>query len=174
MASLVTSTDGGLSTIKAAIAVRANCHQLDILAKDAMQAGDPAVVDRSRRTLSTLVGAVKRDIGLLSFDGKSVAGVPNLDALQPVISAEFDARKRILSARRRLNEASEQVARELAALDEEMEAKAEGVKTSAERTKHATERLIGRWQAVQLILGIGSVVLALIVGTVSATAITRL
>ncbi len=173
MATLVTSTDGGLSTIKAAVAVRANCHQLNILTKDAMQANDPAVVDQSRRTLSTLIGTVKQDIALLSIDGRSVANVPNLDTLHRLIGDEFDARKHILSAERKLNEASEQVARELAALDEAMVTKAEGVKTSAEQTKHTTEKLIGRWQAVQLVLGIGTVLLALIVGTVSATAITR-
>ena len=171
--SLSTSTDKGVATIKAALAVRAYSHELSATVKDAFLATDLAEVDYSKKVLSRLIDRAKNELAALPTDDDIQSIPAKIDQLPQLIDRMLNGKRQQVIKVENLHRTSREVADRMAALDRALQAEATATKTNAEQSLETTGLLVNRWQILLLVLAAGAFVLALIVGTVVFQSITR-
>ncbi|MBN1912229.1 MAG: methyl-accepting chemotaxis protein [Pirellulales bacterium] len=166
-------TGKGISTIKAALGIRAFANRFNVTVREAMIATDAAVVKQLQGQLAGLIERTNTALGSLNQTSTTRTVKQKVQELALIVERMFQAKNRSLDAQKALSEASFQISQYLSELEQTMLASAQQVKTEAETTLQATSDAVAWWQGLELFLGIGVVVFALIVGLIASAAITR-
>ena len=170
----MSSTTGmAISTVKAALSVRAYCNELNARMKDALLATDAASVDYTQTDVVTLLGNVKNEILGLPKDDTTDRLDEAINKLAGLTERTFAARKRMLGAENELNETSAIILQQMTKLDKAMLDTAKDIKSNADSALEASATLVNRWRYIQVVIGFAAVILALVVGFLVSGSITR-
>ncbi len=171
VANVSKTTTRAITTIKTALSVRSYCHELDALVKDSLLATDTALIEYSRSDIKTLLRSARDGITLLSQDETTTSVSTALTQLTGLVDHMLDAKSEMLESQSDLTRTREQLASNMSRLDDELAAEAEALRAKADATFLRSSTIVSRWQLVQLFIGCGAVVLAVVIGVLVSRSI---
>ncbi|MDY6952971.1 MAG: methyl-accepting chemotaxis protein [Thermodesulfobacteriota bacterium] len=170
----ISSTTGAaLSTLKAALSIRASCNELNAKANDALLVVHAASVDYAQTEVGTLFGNMKNDLQILPKNAAMAKLEEGINALAGIVEKMFQAKRQMLVAGNELKGTSAKIYEEMGKLDSAMLATSKGLKASADKALEKNASLVNRWQYFQVFLALASAILALAVGLYVSGSITK-
>lgn len=161
---MASSTDGAMATMNTAFAIRGYCQDLRSLAKNALLAETTNSVDEVRTAIQTVAGMAKDELSALSHNNYSRSALDRLMELTRALDDMVRAKKDKLLAEQGLNQISAEVSQRIQKLDESILEDAENTKELADKALEESSKLMMSRQYMQLIVGIGAFVLAIMAG----------
>jgi PAS domain S-box-containing protein len=165
--------DQALSTVKAAFTVRFYCSRLHAMMMDTLTMKDVDMVSYRRTEFQTLLG-------------NTIGELDDLPGNQPVLDIRASLKKldqsliRLIAARIKVIRAEAGLARifdtvyaHMNSVDETTLEITGGVKRNAEAAMSTSTALVNRWQNIEILLVCGAFILAIVVGVVISSSVTR-
>ncbi|MCD4719092.1 MAG: methyl-accepting chemotaxis protein [Desulfobacula sp.] len=168
-----TTTGTSVSSVKAALFVLVYANELNARIKDGLLADDTVTVDYYQGEVNTLIGNIKNTLSELPQDESTSKLVEKSNELAGLSQKMFKAKNMMIVTAKKLDETSAMILKEMNKLDNSMLDAAKGLKTNAQETLKKSTSLVNRWQSIQIILVVGAIIIALVVGIFISASITK-
>jgi methyl-accepting chemotaxis protein len=167
------TADTAISTIKAALSVKSLCNELNAMFKETRASTDVAYVEYAKTEITTLLGNIENELRLLPKDETTKKISELLEDLAGLVDKTVTAKKQALSAEDALNLKSSEIWQQISDAETRMLKAAKEMRSNADKTLKMSSSLVNRWQSVVLVLVLGSLIVAIVVGAYVSGLITR-
>jgi methyl-accepting chemotaxis protein len=167
------TAETAIATIKAALSLRSLCNELNALVKETLASTDIAYIDYAKIEVGTLLGNTNNEIDMLPRDEKIKKISILLENLGGLIDGMVEVKKQVLFAGEELNKTSAMIWEQIRKVDNTVLDASQEVKSNAGKALEISTDLVNRWQSVELVLVIGSLILAILIGAFFSGLITR-
>ncbi len=172
--SLLTTTSGNsVAAIKAALHLSSLCHELDALIKKSLLVSDVATVDYTGIELTKLLAITTEVLGGIEKSEATERISQHLAELGALTGKIVNGRRHVLLAKAELMAMGTKVSEQMAQMDEVMLAKMTAGRVRTNNMMKEAKSLMQKRQALQSLLALGAIVLALSVGLYAARSISR-
>ncbi len=157
-------TQKAISIIKAALQVRAYCNELNAITKDVLLSTESAYIDYIVLNIESLFQSTKEQIALLGEGEISANLIIGLDNLSGHIKRMSKVKNIVLATQAQLKKASDDIGQQMVIIDEQMVKASLEMKSGIDTSFEGYNRLVGRWQVIELALVLGAFILAILIG----------
>ncbi len=170
---LALKTSTVIASIKTALLVHSYCKDFNIIIRDVLLADDPAAVDYAGSGVKDLSGYLKG--ALERFSGNDTAAVImlELDKLVGLTGKLFRKQQNVIAVNLELREVSSSISQQLQEIDTTMVQGGRNLQTSTNQSLKSGIGLTQQWQKILLVIVVGALALASLVGTVISISINK-
>lgn len=162
-----------IASIKTALLVHSYCKDFNIIIRDVLLASDPATIDYAKSGVNGLWGQLKG--ALESFSGNDTAAkiLLKLDKLVELTDKLCQKQHTTITVALGLSEASGNISQQLQKIDTGMIQGGRDLQTNTGHSLQAGIALAQHWQRILIVIVIGALALALLVGFMISNSINR-
>ncbi len=171
---LINTTETALSTIRSAMAIRADGNELNVSIKDALLADNADAVAEAEARIGGLLEKARRNPLVERPGGDGTRPIAEaFDALDRMTGKMFGAINGVLAAEGALAETSGEIQRMLTDVDRRIIETAAAVKSNADATLRTSTVKVESWELILIALGVSAVILAVGVGVLTCRSAKR-
>lgn len=153
-----------ISSVKAALSVKSLCNEMNSLVNETLASSDTQYIDYVKIQTATLINNIRTELDILQGDTEAQKIAAMLDPLAKRTTETINVKKQVLAAQAELENVSRQIWDTMQGMQTEVLETAMQMKTDASKSLEATNSVVTRWQSIELVLVIGSLLLAIVLG----------
>ncbi len=168
---LMMTSEMSISAVRAALSVQVVTLRQQALINALFHTDDFKVLSRLEKEILALQGDINSELVELPDDETTQTLILSLNDFSNVATAMFEKKKEELTAGNALKEKQALIIQQMSDVELALMAASKQVKSNIDLTMDQSGSLIQKWQTIQVVLAVSAIVLALVIGFISAAAI---
>ncbi len=166
-------TNTAISSIKAALLVHSYCKDFNIIIRDVLLTNDPAAVDYVKNGVKDLSVQLKGTLESFSGNDSAAEISLKLDKLVKLANQLCKKRRDVISVDLELNKIARNLSQQLQNIDATMVQGGQELQTNTNQSLQTGISLTQQWQRILIMIVIGALILALLVGVFISISIVK-